>query len=71
MHQDKSGKDEKVLENETWALDLERGSNRTPHPPPMYDPLGVFVPEYQGTLIYGGSSGWPGKQHETSLLRVR
>ena len=59
--------------NQVWVLDLATGlwSNRTPHPRPMYDHQGLFVPELGATLIYGGSSQWPGKEHETWLLRVR
>jgi hypothetical protein len=29
------------------------------------------VPEMGGTLIYGGSSQWPGKEHGAWLLRLR
>jgi hypothetical protein len=65
--------DEDFLVNQVWVLDLPSGtwSNRTPHPRPMYDHQGVFVPEFGGTLVYGGSTQWPGKEHETWLLRVR
>ncbi len=67
------GEDDEFTVNQVWVLDLATGfwSNRTPHPPPMYDHQGLFVPECGGTLIYGGSSQWPGKEHETWLLRVR
>ncbi|HET6202848.1 MAG TPA: kelch repeat-containing protein [Planctomycetota bacterium] len=59
--------------NQVWVLDLETGlwSDRTPYPRPMYDHVGVFVPEYGGTMIYGGSSNRPGKEHSTWLLRTR
>jgi hypothetical protein len=69
----REGEDDEFPVDEVWVLDL--GSwvwfDRTPHPPPMYDHLGVFVPELGGTLIYGGSSQWPGKEHGTWLLSVR
>jgi hypothetical protein len=67
------GEAEEFLVDQVWVLDLASGrwSNRTLHPPHMYDHLGVFVPDLGGTLIYGGASDWPGKQHETWLLRVR
>ena len=67
------GGDDEFTVNQVWVLDLGAGlwSNRTPYPRPMYDHQGLFVPEVGATLIYGGSSQWPGKQHETWLLRVR
>jgi len=68
-----SGSEDEFTVNQVWVLDLASGvwSNRTPHPRPMYDHQGLFVPECGGTLIYGGSTQWPGKEHETWLLRVR
>jgi len=74
IHVEHGGGDEdEFTVNQVWVLDLAAGvwSNRTPHPRPMYDHQGLFVPECGGTLIYGGSSQWPGKEHETWLLRVR
>lgn len=65
--------DDEFTVNEVWVLNVESGiwSNRTFHPRPLYDHLGVFVPELGGTLIYGGTSSWPRKEHGTWLLRVR
>lgn len=59
--------------DEVWVLDLatRQWSNRTGHPRPVDDHSGVFLPDLGGTWIYGGSSAWPGKQHQTWLLRVR
>jgi hypothetical protein len=59
--------------NQIWTLDLESGlwSDRTPYPRPMYDHVGLFVPDYRGTLVYGGSGDRPGKEHSTWLLRLR
>jgi hypothetical protein len=73
IHVEHAGGDDEFTVNQVWVLDLDTGfwSNRTPHPRPMYDHQGLFVPECGGTLIYGGSSQWPGKEHETWLLRVR
>lgn len=73
IHVEHGDGDDEFTVNQVWVLDLAAGlwSNRTPHPRPMYDHQGLFVPECGGTLIYGGSSQWPGKEHETWLLRVR
>ena len=73
VHVEQPDGDEDFIVNQVWVLDLASGhwSNRTPYPRPMYDHQGVFVPEYGGTLVYGGSTQWPGKEHETWLLRVR
>lgn len=73
VHVEQPDGDEDFIVNQVWVLDLgsRTWSNRTPHPRPMYDHQGVFVPELGGTLVYGGSTQWPGKEHETWLLRVR
>lgn len=65
--------DEDFIVNQVWVLDLASSvwSNRTPTPRPMYDHQGLFVAEYGATLVYGGSTQWPGKEHETWLLRMR
>lgn len=57
--------------NQVWVLSLDSGlwTDRTPYPPPMYDHVGLFVPEYGTTLIYGGSSLHAGKEHSTWLIR--
>ncbi len=62
-----------LVVNQVWVLDLGTGlwTDRTPYPRPMYDHVGLFVPEYGGTLIYGGSSKRAGKEHGTWLLKVR
>ena len=66
---DKNAKEFPV--NEIWVLELDSGTwtDRTPYPPAVYDHVGVFVPEYGSTLIYGGSSLHSGKEHSTWLLR--
>jgi hypothetical protein len=57
--------------NEIWVLELDSGlwTERTPYPPSVYDHVGVFVPEYGSTLIYGGSSLHSHKEHSTWLIK--
>ena len=57
--------------NQVWVLALDTGewTDRTPYPTSVYDHVGVFVPEYGSTLIYGGSGLHSHKEHGTWLLR--
>jgi len=57
--------------NEIWVLRLDTGewTERTPYPPSVYDHVGIFVPEYGSTLIYGGSGLHSHKEHSTWLIR--
>lgn len=66
------GKDAKEFPvNQIWVLELDSGTwtDRTPYPSAVYDHVGVFVPEYGSTVIYGGSSLHSGKEHSTWLIR--
>lgn len=66
------GKDKKEFPvNEIWVLELDSGlwTERSPYPPSVYDHVGLFVPEYGTTLIYGGSSLHAHKEHSTWLIR--
>ncbi len=60
------------LVNHIWSLNLQDAtwSDITPHPTVMYDHAGVFVPEFGGMLVYGGSNFRPRKEHGTWLLKT-
>jgi hypothetical protein len=62
---------EDYLVNSIWVLDLEslRWTDRTPSPESVRDHVGVFVPEYDGMLVYGGTNYRAAKQRATWLLR--
>jgi hypothetical protein len=67
------GDPDPFIVDQVWTLHLETGlwSDRTPYPRPTHEHAGVFVPEYGGMMIYGGSSHRPAKEHSTWLLRTR
>jgi hypothetical protein len=58
------------LVNHIWVLSLPSGtwSDATPHPRVVFDHVGVFVPELEGMLVFGGSNFRQGKEHRTWLL---
>lgn len=66
-----AGDEQQSIVNQIWVLELRSGewTDRTPYPPGMYDHMGLFVPEYGATLIYGGSSFRSRKEHSTWLIR--
>jgi hypothetical protein len=72
-HGRNAGDDEEFTINQVWAFDVAAGtwSDRTPYPRPMYDHAGVFVPDLDGMVVYGGSLRDGGKDHSTWLLRVQ
>jgi len=61
---------EDFMVNSIWTLDLEsmEWKDQTGYPPPMYDHVTLFVPELGGTVLYGGSSHRPVKEHAIWLL---
>jgi len=63
---------EEYLTNSVWVLDLNSltWSERSPYPRPVYDHAGVYVPEYGGTVIYGGQSHRPVKERSVWLLEI-
>ena len=67
-----SGDRMEFLINRFWILDLNSlvWADRSPYPRPVYDHAAVFVPELGGTVVYGGSSYRPTKEHTTWLLDV-
>jgi hypothetical protein len=66
------GDADSYLVNHIWSLNLRTGiwSDVTPHPPVVYDHAGVFVPDLDGMLMYGGSNFRSGKEHGTWLLKA-
>ena len=66
------GDAEEYLTNSVWVLDLNSltWSERSAYPRPVYDHAGVYVPEYGGTVMYGGQSHRPVKERSVWLLEI-